>query len=871
MTERREQAGHATRPALREEALVSDLVVFPHCDLHVSLAHAPQLKIEVRRRNDGANPATDPYSLGAAPVTGACQFDFFAPDLAVGHRFDNLPTVAGDGTVTATTVGRYLFQVRFTTGAAPNQSTHYLVGSLQVHSDILGWWFGHTSLTTALDTTIGHSLPSVYAKFSDDGAAGTDVIGDISGHGYVPLTSADTGKVVVMPNGRLRGVAEGSTTVSGTFLGATNTLPVRAVDYGRPDKSLFPIQAPNVANFAQMHNVVFLAEGFRTEDQPRFDKLVTTTVKELYDTQRHQPYPMLEGSFNNFKVFSASRELALTPGYRVMAQAAGNLAKGTPIPFEGAVSATATVFTPAVLVSKVGLPKRGEARSRADLVAEWQAKKLIQPADAARIDDTLVTVWKALHSDGILDARDTFFGMMLSRRPGDRKSAREGAPVARPPTDTPGAGLDAFVARVYEFYRFPLARLFEADPRRHPPELYAGSGEANPASSIMRFLAAQSYTYPPHHAIGPAWLPDQTTFKPSRGLVALIGQDLLIGGQNINDSTVTAQTLGREGVLSYVVEAAGQVTRVRRDPPVFEPDPDILVNTVAHEFGHSFALADEYEGNDGDDPQSGLTSDYPYDNATFLGVIHLTGGGARDIDPAKVKWLGLPRMAASERLLADSVAQAGGIDVLIDHRHVARWKKAMVGGEQVGLRAADIAPTGVQLPLKSDATHVLTNLRVTSVDETTGLLRLGGPGLPGAPATFKAGAHIYIPLLDGATPKTVGQQKVIDFIRTSKNPLNVDTNRLTSSSSFDNPVDIPGFSAPCTSSRLVGVYEGAVQYSGGDFRPAGQCKMRASSESDSGGEGEFCFVCKWLIVNNVDPGMHAVLDHLFYPRSKRNG
>jgi hypothetical protein len=853
--------------------VVNDLVVFPHCDLHVSLAHAPQLKLQVFSRGDGANPG-NPYSL--QDVTNLCQFDFFAPDLVAGHRLDNLPTVAADGSVTATTTGRYLFQVRFTTGAGAGSRTRSIVGSLQVHADILGWWFGQATLTTAVDATVGHSLPSVYAKFSDDGAAGTDVVGDISGHGYVPLTSADATKVVVTQNGRLRGVAEGSTTVSGTFLGSTKQLPVHAVDYARPNKSLFPLQVPNVVDFANMRNVVFLSEGFLPADEARFDKLTTETVSQLFDTPRHQPYPMLEGRFNSFKVFSTSRERAVTIGHRITDQdvplsGGRTLGKGTPIPYENQVSTNPAVYTPAVLVAKVGTPKRGETRNRAALLAEWRGKNLITAADEPRIDEDLISVWKAQRADGILDARDTFFGMMIGRRPGERSSTISDTLVVPPAADGPGPVLDLFVARVYEFYRFPLARLFEADPRRHPPELYAGSFEANPGSSTMRFLAAQSYTYPPHHAIGPEWLPDATKFKPSRGLVALVAFDRSEGGQNINDHTITAQSLGSELVATFEHGPPGDDSRMRRLPPDFEPESRDLANTVAHEFGHSFALGDEYEGADGDDPQANLTVDYPYDNITFLGVIHLAAGGPRDIDPAKVKWLGLPRMAASDRLLADSVAQAGGIDVLIDHRFVARWKKAMTKGEQVVLRAFGLNASPLQLPLKSGPSDLLTNLRVLSVDETTGLLRLGGPGLPAAPATFKTGSFIYVPLLDGATAKTVGQRKVIDFIAGRKAPLNIDPDHVRSSSKFDNPVDIPDFSAPCTSSRLVGVYEGAAQYAGGDFRPTGQCKMRSHAASESGGEGEFCFVCKWLIVNNVDPGLHAVLDHLFYPRSKRNG
>jgi hypothetical protein len=34
----------------------------------------------------------------------------------------------------------------------------------------------------------------------------------------------------------------------------------------------------------------------------------------------------------------------------------------------------------------------------------------------------------------------------------------------------------------------------------------------------------------------------------------------------------------------------------------------------------------------------------------------------------------------------------------------------------------------------------------------------------------------------------------------------------------------------------------------------------AFGENDA---GEFCFVCKWLIVNRVDPGYHSVLSARF--------
>ena len=50
------------------------------------------------------------------------------------------------------------------------------------------------------------------------------------------------------------------------------------------------------------------------------------------------------------------------------------------------------------------------------------------------------------------------------------------------------------------------------------------------------------------------------------------------------------------------------------------------------------------------------------------------------------------------------------------------------------------------------------------------------------------------------------------------------------------------------------------------YRPAGACKMRG--HEDGGSEGEFCFVCKYLQVNLVDPSLHPEIDKL-YPGLKK--
>ncbi|MGC5567826.1 hypothetical protein ACPYPG_33980 [Streptomyces sp. FR-108] len=782
-----------------------------------------------------------------------------APHNTPGQRFDNLPTVDPSGKVVATHPGVYLFQIRL--------GDEYIVGRLQVHQQIVAWWFGNDSITTAKHE-IAHAQPSIYAKFSDD-PTGTDLIGDITGHGYVQFTSGNTSQVEVRPFGRLRGLAETSApvTLSGTFSGQTNTLPVRVVDYAKHRRDLDGVQVPDLAHAQSMHNIVFVAEGFTEAHRDVFNDIVTNAVTQIFDEERHQPYAMLEGSFNIFKAFTASQQHAVTCGFRV---ADSGLAKGSGpfIPDNNRVSEKANAYTLEQLIRIVGLPKRGEDRQ--NLPAVWGAQSLTN-LDPARVDEDLVSAWRTHQSVGILHARDTFFGMHLGARWADRASQTTTAInpiVIRPANDTPGDPLKAFVARVYEFYTTSPTRALTPDPRRHPPELQAG-GYTNPAVSLMDYLKGLDYAFSPFPNIGLAWAPDDADFKPSRGLVALVVHDGLFGGSNLNKNTLTAVTLDRSERASFVYGADKR--EMRREPPAkIKPETQHVVDTIAHEFGHSFNLLDEYEEFDGDDKSAEDAGDLRGDNVTRLRVVRLGAAPGRDIDPSKVKWFDLLRMRASDRLIAPSQLVGANLKVTIDKRYMGPWVRMRQLNEQVHLRNFKVGPQGQQLPLAAGPAQYLTGLRIVDHDAALGTITLTGPQLPPAGVVFGIGSALFVPEKDTqGNLITVVEKKVLDHLNSTHTVLNQDTGHALRNPEADHPVSIPGFKAPCKSSRLIGIYEGGATFAGADYRPSGQCKMRTKEDTDQG--GEFCFVCKWLIVNRVDPGYHSIISARFYPEAKKNG
>jgi len=847
------------------DAVVSDLVVFPHCDLHIAMANAPQLTLKVFTRiDDAAQPGR--YRLDPASNP---SITFMAPHEPKPNRFANLPTVSGT-TITATKLGLYLFVVQV--------GSQYMVGRLQVHHDISAWWFGNDSVTTAVDPTLGHAQPSIYAKFSDDAGTGTDLIGDITGHGYVPLTTTDPSKVVVTADGRLRGVAETTTpvNVSGTFRGQTASLPVRVVSYGKVRTDLAPVRISGLADHATKHNMVFLGEGFRDTpaDRQLFDEIAEKAANDLLEKPRHEPYPMLAGSFNIFKAFTPSQQHTVTCGFRVSDTANADVAAGLPIPYNGQVDPSKKdIYAMDELIARVGLPMRGEHRP--SLPTLWASQNLTD-FNPDKVDEQLVNAWKLQQSVGILHARDTFFGMHLGNRWADRESG-SGDPLPTLPDgdNSPSADVQEVVARMYEFYKKDFTRTLSADPRRHPPELSAGSSNTNAVSAIMNYIANLQYQFSPNYPIGQDWFPDDHTFKPSRGLVALIVNEGMIGGTNFNHRTITAQTLNNSSRLRFQYStppgAPADLREMRRQPPdTISADIDDVINTVAHEFGHSFNLDDEYEDVGGADPTDTFTGDFTADNVTHLNFIRLGAPPSTQIDPAKVKWLKLQRIRLSDRLLVPSSVDSGGIKVTIDPRHMAHWAEAQQSGAKVSLRVAQLGPTGQQLPLSG---QLVENLTIRAdINQAAGTFVL--TGAPSPVPQFPAGALVFVPLVDASSaPLLVVEPKVLQFLQGpsagADKPLNQDTDTVHVNVGVDHPVSIPDFKGPCKSARLVGIFEGAEHVAAGAYRPTGACKMRSKAAQDEG--GEFCFVCKWLIVNRVDPGFHSTNDALFYPKAKKNG
>jgi hypothetical protein len=881
--------------------MVPDIVLFPHCDLHLTKDGKTALYLQVARRGIDPNDRRR-YRL---VIVNTLDLDvkFFAPHKEVGTRLFALPVFdPGTGQVTATgsAPGVYLFRVQY---LEPNPEPgkppfHYIVGRLQVHKQILGWWFGNSSITTAKDTQFAHAQPSIYALF-DELSSGADVVGDITGHNYVALSSSNSNVFTVDGDGRLQGHAVGQAKLSGTFLGKTGELTVRVVDYAAGDQVTL---VPESVGEAARYNIVFVAEGFRDNDDDRelFNEAVTRAIGDqgIFGKPRHSPYPLLQDRFNVWRVYPPSQQHGLTCGFQINDQnVSGVLDAGYPMPYSRNVPAGSkpdpSKYTVAQLIRRVGLPPSDQ--NLADNVVTTWANRSLPGFDPTRVSAELITAWKNQKAAGLLEARDTFLGLRLGRRWADRVSEM-GQDIQPPAQDAGSSQLEAFIARLYQFFDRGDDIELMPDPRRHPPQLLVDRADSDGAdTSIMRYLWSLRSASDPNlgHEWVPEWIADPTSppdkvnwkkkVKRSVGLVAIICNEDMDGGTNfaaLSAIGVTVKSTRQFTGFEYVPDQGPRAVIRRTMPSRFEADFGIITDTLAHEFGHSFNLGDEFEKRNGDAP--GMPpDDLEFDNLTQFSAVHMSTWPAPDrkIDPAKVKWLGLLRAELSSTLLQPSNPvthpQFGScVEVVLHTAHIGGWDKAKAEADAKGdVLNAYVSFVGIDgerqqlLPQKYPSGY-FKPFPVVEIRLVTDTMVLGGSQ---GPVPFPAGTAVIIPRRhDDSSLRYVVEPKVRAYLNSNKFPLNSDPDNQHASNAVDEPVSIAGFDLPCRGiHRVVGVYEGAYLGSGLVYRPSGHCKMR-NQHIDDDRSAQFCYVCKYLIVNRVNPNMLQVLDWE-YPKAGKNG
>jgi len=682
-------------------------------------------------------------------------------------------------------------------------------------------------------------------------------------------TSTDTSHVAIEPNTQaIDFVSPGPATVNVDFLG-TPSGKSASVTCQPPWSTPFEaklVDGPGEDWRDVVPNILFLPDGFFDTEQAAFERLVVDLVRNgLGRNTFLSPYNHLAGSINYWSCFVPSP----SQGVSVLSEVSrlrGSMAmvQGEPLDPPSRPSPTATQWTLEELIHQVGLPVKAQTGlTRSALVADW--KTLYDPG----ITDALVSgphellgggtmetwdFWRQLGNRILVTEISTAFGLAV----GGRHSADCVGGFAR--TLVPnGKRLD-----IADFDTF-LRNLWFKEP---------GTGT--------------------HVTFGAQWAPlEELPAKPrggDAGLVCVIARTPYWSGTNVG--WLYAGGLGQEREHRMTVGLGFEVLPMTLGGRA----PLVLASIVAHETAHSFACDDEYAG----DCSHGQPRDTSDRGNTQLASENGLQAAPPAIDVTKIKWQ-WPRIAKAGMLRSDATAP--------DPAHPEILKLELFGGHSVFVAGAtaDVvrlrARPLVQNPTASKLLKVTAVLRDPVNGDTLTVEQIEGlpPAIDLSP--FDAGSLVFKPALPGTPPAADGtlvHPDVLAHIAGTNGPLNAPDGSPARDCATDFashpdphlykiqiPTNLPATlktgtrTQPTWGSWIVGLYEGGGGFACGIFHPTGACQMRSFAVPRKTLSGvpivegfdtfgrhipppgtlyKFCAVCRYILVDAIDPNKHPVIE-----------
>jgi hypothetical protein len=876
-------------------------------------------------------------------ISANCSFDFFPVA-------QNIVTIVGSE-LRPQNKGTVFMQVRFR-DPDDNSLYHYLIVRIMVHNKMDTWWFGNEKLSVFRDNNIAHSQPTIYASF-DDG----EIIGDITGHDYVTLTSDDP-LIVEISNdlnkpyrGRIRGIATGDRKITGSLAGKDLKLDVRVIELdisNGGNKILKRIMGDWTKPPRERHNILYIAEGFN--DVHKYEEVYTKINESLFNSNRHSPYNILKDDFNVWAVFLPSQEEGITTGAQITT-------RGFPFPLFSADEPdeekgkyTLRKLTEIVGVSDQDLKQRGITPANQStklkevinaLKVTWAADPAAQLLgfDAAKVNDEIARKWIIQTPLKLLaQTKDTFYGFIAGDRPGEKRSVKierekkdnNNVTIQKEEWVIPGnaefRAVD-FTRRIREWFN-PNNDNFDFPPvvdhRRWAPDIYIYEDNSDAPwvgyfidKHITQFDESDVPAIDPLFRVGSLWSPAftphaNTNEVKSAGLVSILINSALNGRSANSVGKFVGGIIGKSN--SYI-ETDGNVNenalKTKLDPDKTNKlsiEPAMRINftdvtaTIAHEFGHSFKLGDEYE----EFKNNASVGDvHDSDNLVHFDDLSVNAvnppGFPKAVDPEKIKWSVLHRpqhsiKTAQSFTITNSASitlklTPGDIGILkkIKSDNLKLYLRRMIinlgnqKGRQLRFIAQDILDKDIFTELEIDGNINEATQEVTL--KPTPQSNKGQFPTTDPDNIIPAGSILYVPKKsEGGNILSLVELEVMNFMKTTSYGSGVHVGRALSSNynknstepvednklndkndKKDTPVSIPNFKGPCKDFTMIGIHEGGGTFVGKVYRPTGGCKMRNSRKDNE--ESEFCYVCKFLLVSRVNPSKLAKLDEQ-YPEAK---
>jgi hypothetical protein len=704
-----------------------------------------------------------------------------------------------------------------------------------IHNAPQSIWLAPNILT--VHQNAAHVRFTVMARF-DDG-----VIGDISDLDILRWTALTPASVNVNNrSGELTvNVPNGDFVVELRRAGAAANSPPDATGTVRCAP---PWATPTPVNFVagkgadhreEVPNILFLSDGF-DGGSGAFDVLVRSIVRQLGTSSSTRPFDLLSNEMNYWSAFVPSRQpgMSVAPELLVVPQPGGLRGVEVQLPIDPALRAPAPgqPWTLAEMVHEVGLPvpvddpPNRPLEGQGGKLEDWQALYGPQITNDRVVfynqpepDSGLELFWLNYSQRTLLNDLDTSFYMTIGQRP-----------------------------------RVEISRVFRS-PAFNPLRIATGgaNGMADDFTAFLRNLQFQGNT------IGARWATNGKDFDR----VCILARSNHLGGVNERTKGYIVCTLNNDRL--HVVSAAQVGPGFEPQPKAVPTNPSIeLTTTVAHETAHSFNLDDEY----GELQRTQRVLNIPASQvaglaqeANTIGDSDLRELGAGPIVPGRIKW-NWPRIKKAG-ILADKPGflGSGTYQLKMQPGHTSLFRK----DDFVKLRGRNLLPSATP---GAPAAMPLTSyvLQVQGIDPGDLMTVFGIAGDPD-PTAYPAGSLLLCPVRDSSgNDLNLIAPIVFNYLGQAQEPLNRNKASPAPACTFDldprqtarNLPDGLPRCRPRKKNMIVGLWDGGSTFHCGVYHPTGFCMMR-SRIVDSQISG-FCTVCRYFLVDLLDPTKHGKLD-----------
>ncbi|HXU05067.1 MAG TPA: hypothetical protein VN903_29100 [Polyangia bacterium] len=638
----------------------------------------------------------------------------------------------------------------------------------------------------------------------------------------------------------------------------------------------------------EVTNVLILPDGFRDQDEKIFDEFVRRLVGAFRSDRSADPYRrfLQNRSINFFSSFIPSREFGCSVFFEMAPVVEGALYNTLPNSVRPPVSAKGIEH----LVYIVGLPVPADQNLTInDAITRWGKMfgdaftatvpvSVLQPGPDPTKQPGLFALWKNLAGRTLAVEHDTAFGIGVGERP----NASTG-------TDLGSIGFNRFRATMADMRQHLSTTAIVKDSfGTQIPALWKTPEPTDTG------LTGKDET---HVIILAAGVPQVgTTHEDS---VSIVGLGVAIRPVFTRDF-VPPPSSPPDGWRIVDVDP--------REPTaeVFKP----LQGVVLHELSHTLFLDDEYGGSD-DPPsrevlfQTQISGNIVLDS-TVRGPDPVPG---QPFDMTKTMWGAVPRIRAAGVLTQTPEKMGSQYRITLRRGHADAFKNLGLNpGDLLLLRARPLL-RAIFILTHPDPHHPLAippdftigvspALAFQGFDSSGGsddallVTVAGGATLSGAfnvPGPVPFCNPVLLAPRVGADGKalTILSPAVAAHIAavtspTSRKPgvacVSIDSIGTIERDITEDPPD-PARSMPASVinavtflSKVVGLYDKGATVDCGVYHPTGYCAMRNSSHTflqktspfirvfRGGGTREFCYVCRYLLIDAVDPTLHGEFD-----------